>query len=413
MADRTLSSPVITQTATISTLVIDPFRAVDVLRHRGIPYRLIEFSDRWYLGVGEVFSSGEMYLADFIDMDWTSFSPSVHACVPEDIPVVFLSTPFDFRSTLRYHVPRLVIHGAFSGDKAEVLSLRTTAGSDGAFVEELLQSLETSSRNHEVVPGALLSAREPLDLGAWKRAFSQAQTLLGENYLQKVVLSQAIRGTKTEAFSRGGALSLLKMAHPRSKAYDFPEIFGVSPELLVQRAGTLMHSAPLAGTRPSHLSQELLESAKDDEEHGFVVEHILQCLQGIGGDIKLSRPKVFDTGDVTHLRSDITARLRGSPTAMAILAKIFPTPAIAGTPSRRASEALAKIEGVSRGNYGGAIGAQTLSGDGEFYLAIRGLTEERCHVRIQVGVGVTAQSVMAAEFEELEAKVASTYAHLS
>lgn len=413
MSGRNLSSPVIAQAATLSTLAIDPFYAVDVLRGRGIPYRLIEFAKRWYLGVGEVFSSGEMYLSDFVDLEWSKFSPSLYACAPKDIPVIFLSTPFDPRSPLRYQIPRLVIHGEVGEDKAEVLSLRPTAGSDGPLVEELLKYLAASPQAQEVGPAALLGEPESLDLDAWKRAFSQAQTLLGENYLQKIVLSQAILGTKTKAFTRGGALSRLKDAHPLSNAYDFPEIFGVSPELLVQRKGTHMRSSPLAGTRPSHLSEELLESAKDEEEHGFVVEHILQCLQRVGGEIRLSRPKVFDTGDLTHLRSDISAELDGSPSALAILAKIFPTPAISGTPSRRASEAVAKIEGSSRGHYGGAVGAQTLTGDGEFYLAIRGLTEEGSHLRIQVGVGITAQSSMTAEFEELETKIASTLQHLT
>jgi menaquinone-specific isochorismate synthase len=244
----------------------------------------------------------------------------------------------------------------------------------------------------------------------WSRLFQSAKELLNENFVQKIVLSQEIVAPTTHSFTPVRALERLQRSHPNAHLYLFGDRLGASPELILSKVGTALRSTPLAGTRRKEDVNELLTSSKDRVEHGFVVEHILEQLLELNCTVELAESDLIDLGDLVHIRSRIHATASNPTiTIFDLIGALAPTPAIAGTPTRRAMEAIRRIEGPVRGSYGGVIGFVEPGGDGEFYLGIRGLEVRGPQVHLRAGVGIVADSNETAEYHELRSKLETTF----
>jgi isochorismate synthase EntC len=83
---------------------------------------------------------------------------------------------------------------------------------------------------------------------------------------------------------------------------------------------------------------------------------------------------------------------------------LHPTPAIAGTPSDAALDAISTLEPAARGNYAGPVGWVGADGNGEYALALRCAQLDGRHARLHAGAGIVAGSDAEAEWEETSAK---------
>jgi len=131
---------------------------------------------------------------------------------------------------------------------------------------------------------------EPLPEGrAYAKAVAHALVALDAHELDKVVLARCIDACfdadlpiATSSSACTGGTALHHVLHPHAR---WPFI-GASPELLVERTGTTVRCQPLAGTigldgaaRDDELATaRLLASAKDNDEHHFVVADIAERL---------------------------------------------------------------------------------------------------------------------------------------
>ena len=75
-----------------------------------------------------------------------------------------------------------------------------------------------------------------------------------------------------------------------------------------------------------------------------------------------------------------------------------------GTPTAKAIELIAEIEGMDRGRYAGPVGWMDASGDGEWALALRSAEVQGSTVRLFAGCGIVADSDPEAELAEAQAK---------
>ena len=166
-----------------------------------------------------------------------------------------------------------------------------------------------------------------------------------------------------------------------SLLYAVDGFVGVSPELLVRREGRAATSRPLAGTAPrgatpaqeAALLEGLTSSAKDADEHRFVVEAVAEALTEVSDDVQVHRREVVSLATVTHLATRIEAKLREPVlSALGLAARLHPTPAVAGTPRAAALGLIAELEPFERGRYGGPVGWVDAAGDGEWAVALRG-----------------------------------------
>lgn len=193
-------------------------------------------------------------------------------------------------------------------------------------------------------------------------------------------------------------------------------LVGASPELLVSRRGDTVTCRPLAGTAARcedpdddrRAGEELLASAKNLAEHGYVVEWIRARLAPLCSDLKIPEtPELTATTDVWHLATPITGTLRDSGIdALTVAAALHPTPAVAGTPTEAALDAIARYEGDRR-FYGGAVGWCDANGDGDWLVAIRcaELSSDCVRAVAWAGGGIVAGSDPVAELDETTAKL--------
>ena len=192
---------------------------------------------------------------------------------------------------------------------------------------------------------------------------------------------------------------------------------GSSPEVLVRRKGNIVSSYPLAGSaaRVPHdpaadeaNGQALFASAKDRDEHAYVVEHIREILAPLCSQLDIpDGPQLDKTSEMWHLATPIRGVLKDpAPTALDLALRLYPTPAVCGTP-QAAAEALITTAETDRGFYAGTVGYTHKSGDGEYMVASRcaEVNAAGTQARAWAGGGLVADSVPQDELDETTAKL--------
>ncbi len=159
---------------------------------------------------------------------------------------------------------------------------------------------------------------------------------------------------------------------------------------------------------PAAQAAELLDSAKNREEHSYVIEWIRDVLTPLCTELRIPEgPRLVETHDVWHLATPIVGTLREpAPTALDLAVLLHPTPAVCGTPTAAALETITRVEG-DRGFYGGAVGWCDADGDGTWVVAIRcaELAADGRSLRAYAGGGIVAASQPQAELDETTAKL--------
>jgi len=178
------------------------------------------------------------------------------------------------------------------------------------------------------------------------------------------------------------------------------------------RDGDQVFSRVLAGTMPRGGAAEdrarvaeLVGSAKDQEEHRYAVESLVRALEPhVTGLQAPAEPGVLELSNVSHLVTDVTARLDDSSHVLDLLAALHPTAAVGGTPREAALRTIAELEGMHRGRYAGATGWVDAAGDGEWGLALRCAQVSGRSARLFAGCGIVGASDPDTEVLEAQAK---------
>ncbi|SIS40714.1 isochorismate synthase [Corynebacterium appendicis CIP 107643] len=277
--------------------------------------------------------------------------------------------------------------------------------------------------------GAALSARvtgydpEPHE---HLRRIEAAVATINDSLLDKVVLARAVDiAFNPPVDPRTVAARLIDLSRTRDgfiadltpAGKHGHMIAGSSPEQLVKREGLKVTSYPLAGSAArvagdpaadEAAGQALANSQKDLDEHAFVVEHIREILAPLCDDLSIpSRPVLTKTNEMWHLATPITGTLRTpAPNALDLAARLYPTPAVCGTP-QHAAEALITTAESDRSFYAGTVGWCDDNGDGEFMVSIRcaEVSGDGTAARAWAGGGLVAASDPEAELAETTAKL--------
>lgn len=245
---------------------------------------------------------------------------------------------------------------------------------------------------------------------SWLDKAERVIELIRAGTFEKVVLSRRASVEVAKPVDRLGALGRLTRQYPGALSFSFRHLLGATPELLVRRSGRSLQSHPLAGTTAAGNEAALLGSAKDNHEHRIVVDHIASRFAPITERLEVAgAPEITSYGEICHLGTDIQGVLPASmtPSSLEVLLAIHPTPAVAGVPQRDAIALLQSLEDQPRHFYSGAIGYETLDGDGEWHLVIRTVAITDCTVEFQAGVGIVAESDAKTELLELGAKLSA------
>lgn len=264
----------------------------------------------------------------------------------------------------------------------------------------------------------------------YEEAVSQAlKDLRGPSELNKVVLARTLRAHSAQPVNPWRLLQRLA-GDPGVMRYVVPLpvgageapawLVGATPELLLSRRGARIVSEPLAGSAPrvgdaaqsQSLAEALRGSAKDQQEHRYVVQAIADLLAPLCRQLRVpDAPALHATATMWHLGTHIEGELKdasadGLPAASsaALAALLHPTPAVCGTPRALAAQAIEQLESVPRGFYAGAVGWCDADGDGDWHVALRCARVQGHEARLFAGAGIVADSVPASEGAETRAK---------
>jgi anthranilate synthase component 1 len=193
------------------------------------------------------------------------------------------------------------------------------------------------------------------------------------------------------------------------------KVIGSSPEALVRLRGAAAELRPIAGTRPRHndeprdriAEEELAGDAKEAAEHVMLVDLARNDLGRVAvpGSIKVDPYRAIERySHVIHLVSGVSGILEPGYDAFDLFAAAFPAGTVVGAPKIRALELLRELEPVRRGLYAGTVGYFGHGGNMDQAITIRTVVMTEDRYSYQAGAGIVADSVPAAEWEEVLSK---------
>ena len=262
-------------------------------------------------------------------------------------------------------------------------------------------------------PGELRYAHGEVAVTRFRTAVTEAVARIDRGELEKVVLAHDLLAVADDEIDPRYLLGGLAADNPDCWAYSVEGLVGATPELLVSRDGDRLLSRVLAGTAPRggdetddrRLVAGLVASGKDQQEHRFAVESLVESLGPHVRSIRAPEvPGVLELSNVTHLATDVTADLHDRAHVLDLLAGVHPTAAVGGTPREAALTAIAELEGMHRGRYTGPTGWVDATGDGEWGIALRCAQLDGRSARLFAGCGIVAGSDADAEVLEAQAK---------
>ena len=193
-------------------------------------------------------------------------------------------------------------------------------------------------------------------------------------------------------------------------------VVGSSPEALVKvDAAGNAQLRPIAGTRPraddaavdAQHERELLADVKENAEHVMLVDLARNDLGRVAraGTVHVDPYRVIERySHVMHIVSGVKGSLAPGRDAFDLFAATFPAGTLVGAPKVRAMEIIEELEPVRRGPYGGTVGYFGAHGDMDQAITIRTLVFRGDEYSYQAGAGIVADSVPAAEYDEVLAK---------
>ena len=255
---------------------------------------------------------------------------------------------------------------------------------------------------------------------AYCRMVEKAKHHIHEGDIFQIVLSNRL-----SAPFEGSLLNtyrVLRTINPSPYMFYFSgmdvEIAGASPETLVKLENGILHTFPLAGTRPrgkndaedKMLEEELLCDAKELAEHNMLVDLGRNDLGKISkfGTVKVEKLRNIERySHVMHIGSTVRGEIRKEYDALDAVSAVLPAGTLSGAPKIRACQLIAQLENNKRGIYGGAIGYIDFTGNLDTCIAIRIAYKKNGKVFVRSGAGIVADSDPEKEYQECINKAAA------
>ena len=280
-------------------------------------------------------------------------------------------------------------------------------------LNRLAQLLQTGTQKQEPA-GKLLDEPKPLfEKTAYCRMVEKAKHAIREGEIFQIVLSNRLAAP----FEGGllGAYRMLRTINPSPYMFYFSgtdvEVAGASPETLVKLEDGVLHTFPLAGTRPrgktdeedKALEAELLSDEKELAEHNMLVDLGRNDLGRVSrfGTVEVEKLHSIERySHVMHIGSTVRGVLRPECDALDAIEAVLPAGTLSGAPKIRACQLIGELENNKRGIYGGAIGYIDFTGNMDTCIAIRIAYRKNGQVFVRSGAGIVADSVPEKEYQE-------------
>ena len=246
-----------------------------------------------------------------------------------------------------------------------------------------------------------------------------------KHHIREGDIFQIVLSNRLEAPFEGSLLNtyrVLRTLNPSPYMFYFSssdmEVAGASPETLVKLENGVLHTFPLAGTRPRGrteaedlaLEEELLADPKELAEHNMLVDLGRNDLGKISrfGTVEVEKYHCVERfSHVMHIGSTVRGEIREDCDALDAVDAVLPAGTLSGAPKLRACQLINDLENNKRGIYGGAIGYIDFTGNLDTCIAIRIAYKKNGKVFIRSGAGIVADSVPETEYQECLNKAAA------
>ena len=279
---------------------------------------------------------------------------------------------------------------------------------------ENLVKLVKTGKSAEFPPGRVTSELRPL----FQKEEYCAIVEKAKHYIHEGDIFQVVLSNRLEADFEGSLLNtyrVFRATNPSPYMFyfssDTAEIAGASPETLVKLRDGVLHTFPIAGTRPrgktqeedEALEKELLADEKERSEHNMLVDLGRNDLGKISefGTVQVEKyMEILRFSHVMHIASTVRGTIRPDLTALDAIDAVLPAGTLSGAPKIRACEIINELENNKRGIYGGAIGYIDFTGNLDTCIGIRLVFRKNGKIFIRSGAGIVADSVPEREFQE-------------
>ena len=251
-------------------------------------------------------------------------------------------------------------------------------------LNQLVHLLRNGKKKREP-GGRLLGKVEPLfDKEQFCSMVENAKQHIREGDIFQIVLSNRLSAPFEGSLFH--TYRVLRTINPSPYMFYFSgtdvEVAGASPETLVKLENGVLHTFPLAGTRPrgktdaedKTMEAELLADEKELAEHNMLVDLGRNDLGKISkfGTVQVEKLHSIERfSHVMHIGSTVQGQIREDRDALGAIEAVLPAGTLSGAPKIRACQLIGELENNKRDIYGDAIGYIDFTGNMDTCIAIR------------------------------------------
>ncbi|MCE5330649.1 MAG: aminodeoxychorismate synthase component I [Bacteroidales bacterium] len=249
----------------------------------------------------------------------------------------------------------------------------------------------------------------PIPLKNYQPKFNYVQEQIHKGNSFLVNLTQP-----TEVQTNLSLFDLYNFGSAKYKLWLSRKFTVLSPETFVKIQDGVISSFPMKGTIDAALPNAesvILSDPKEKAEHATIVDLIRNDLSMVAGNVKVVRYRYIDQlstnkGELLQVSSEITGNLPENYHQKLgdILFSLLPAGSISGAPKPKTLEIIEKAEGYERDFYTGIFGwfdGKNLDSG----VMIRFIEQQADQLVFKSGGGITSQSELEKEYEELIQKV--------
>ncbi len=250
---------------------------------------------------------------------------------------------------------------------------------------------------------------KPVDINSYQSKFEYVveQIHKGNSFLTNLT-------QPTEVITNLSLQDLYRIGTARYKLWLKDHFTLLSPETFVRIDGRTISSYPMKGTIDATILNAkdiILNDSKEKAEHATIVDLIRNDLSLVADRVEVKRYRYVEKlttnkQDLLQVSSEISGRLPENfhEKLGDILFALLPAGSICGAPKPKTLEIIEQAEGYERGFYTGICGwfdGRNL----DSAVMIRFIEQQGNKLIFKSGGGITSQSEMQKEYEELIQKV--------
>jgi para-aminobenzoate synthetase component 1 len=267
----------------------------------------------------------------------------------------------------------------------------------------------TNTMNSKREAEGLVMEKFPVSLQQYRSKYERVVTHLeyGDSFLTNLTVKTEIELSLT-------LKEIFFLSQAKYKLHVAEEFLVFSPETFVQIKEGKIFSFPMKGTIDASIpdaAEKIINDKKELSEHVTIVDLIRNDLSQVASSVSVTRFRYIDeirtkAKTLLQVSSEIVGNLEGSYLSHLgdLLVPLLPAGSICGAPKPKTLEIIRSVEGENRGYYTGVFGVfdgKTLDSG----VMIRFIEQENGKHFYRSGGGITTQSVITAEYQEVIDKV--------